>query len=73
MTGLPAYVGNVADSVRAALAEDIGAQDWTALLSPDVQSRARVITREHTGFEKWLRARATVTSIIVHSGVFLAR
>ena len=46
MTGLPAYVGNVADSVRAALAEDIGAQDWTALLSPDVQSRARVITRE---------------------------
>ncbi|MES2683965.1 MAG: carboxylating nicotinate-nucleotide diphosphorylase [Pseudomonadota bacterium] len=43
---LPAYVSNIAESVRAALAEDIGAQDWTALLSPDAPAKARVVTRE---------------------------
>lgn len=43
---LPAYVNNIAESVRAALAEDVGAADWTALLSPNTPARARVITRE---------------------------
>ncbi|MES2884682.1 MAG: carboxylating nicotinate-nucleotide diphosphorylase [Pseudomonadota bacterium] len=43
---LPAYVNNLAETVRAVLAEDIGAGDWTALLSPDAPARARVITRE---------------------------
>lgn len=46
MTALPGYVNNIAGTVRAALAEDIGAADWTALLSPDAPAQARVITRE---------------------------
>jgi nicotinate-nucleotide pyrophosphorylase (carboxylating) len=43
---LPGYVNNIAESVRFALAEDIGSGDWTAQLTPDVPARARVITRE---------------------------
>lgn len=43
---LPAYVDNIAETVRAALAEDVRGGDWTAQLSPDVLSKARVITRE---------------------------
>ena len=43
---LPAYVNNLAESVAAALAEDIGSGDLTALLTPDVPANARVITRE---------------------------
>ena len=43
---LPAYVNNIAETVRAALTEDIGAADWTALLSPNTSATARVITRE---------------------------
>lgn len=43
---LPAYVNNLADTVRLTLSEDIGAGDFTALLSPDIAARARVITRE---------------------------
>lgn len=43
---LPAYVSNVAEIVRAALAEDIGNADWTAQLSPNSSAKARVITRE---------------------------
>ncbi len=43
---LPAYVGNIAEVVRAALAEDVGNADWTALLSPNGSAKARVITRE---------------------------
>jgi nicotinate-nucleotide pyrophosphorylase (carboxylating) len=43
---LPAYVDNIAETVRAALAEDIGSGDWTAQLTADASARARVITRE---------------------------
>lgn len=43
---LPTYVDNVDQTVRAALAEDIGHADWTAKLTPDVPSKARVISRE---------------------------
>ena len=43
---LPAYVSNITESVRAALAEDMGVADWTALLSPNAAASARVITRE---------------------------
>lgn len=43
---LPAYVGNIAETVRHALAEDLGNADWTALLSPNEPAQARVITRE---------------------------
>ena len=43
---LPNYVNNLAASVAAALAEDIGNGDLTALLSPNEPARARVITRE---------------------------
>ncbi len=43
---LPAYLNNITETVRAALAEDLGAADWTALLSPDAPAKARVITRE---------------------------
>jgi len=43
---LPAYVSNIAETVRLALAEDLGTADWTALLSPNEPSQARVITRE---------------------------
>ena len=43
---LPAYVDNLEQTVRAALAEDIGIADWTAKLTPDVSSKARVISRE---------------------------
>ena len=47
MSALPSYVNNLAESVRVALAEDIGtAGDWTARLSPDAPAKARVITRE---------------------------
>jgi len=46
MNPLPAYVSNIAETVRAALSEDIGHADWTARLSPDAPARARVITRE---------------------------
>jgi len=46
MTALPGYVNNISDTVRAALAEDIGTADWTALLSPDAPAQARVISRE---------------------------
>lgn len=46
MIALPAYVNNLAETVRAALVEDLGAADWTALLSPNTAARARVITRE---------------------------
>jgi len=46
MNSLPAYVSNIAETVRAALAEDIGHADWTARLSPNALARARVITRE---------------------------
>jgi len=43
---LPSYVNNIAETVRAALGEDIGSADWTARLSPDVAAKARVISRE---------------------------
>ena len=43
---LPAYVDNLGETVRVALAEDLGAADWTALLSPNAAAKARVITRE---------------------------
>lgn len=43
---LPAYVNNIVKTVRAALTEDIGTADWTALLSPNNSAQARVITRE---------------------------
>ena len=43
---LPAYVSNIAETVRLALAEDLGSADWTALLSPNEPAQARVITRE---------------------------
>lgn len=43
---LPAYVSNIAETVRLALAEDLGTADWTALLSPNEPAEARVITRE---------------------------
>lgn len=46
MIALPVYVNNLAETVRAALVEDLGAADWTALLSPNTAARARVITRE---------------------------
>jgi len=46
MNPLPAYVSNIPETVRAALAEDIGHADWTARLSPNAPARARVITRE---------------------------
>jgi len=46
LLALPAYVDNIAETVAAALREDIGAADWTALLSPNDPSKARVITRE---------------------------
>lgn len=47
MKTLPSYVNNIEETVRAALAEDIGsAGDWTAKLSPDTPAKARVITRE---------------------------
>ena len=42
----PAYVNNIPEIVRTALAEDMGAADWTALLSPNAPAKARVITRE---------------------------
>jgi nicotinate-nucleotide pyrophosphorylase (carboxylating) len=43
---LPAYVNDIAETVRSALREDVGAMDWTAQLSPDIPAQARVITRE---------------------------
>lgn len=43
---LPAYVDNLAETVRVALAEDIGSGDWTAQLSENHSAKARVITRE---------------------------
>lgn len=43
---LPSYVNNIGETVRAALAEDIGRADWTAQLSPNSAAKARVITRE---------------------------
>ena len=43
---LPAYVDNIPETVRAALAEDVGGGDWTARLTPDVPAKARVISRE---------------------------
>ncbi len=46
MIALPAYVNNLTETVRAAVAEDLGAADWTALLSPNAVAHARVITRE---------------------------
>jgi nicotinate-nucleotide pyrophosphorylase (carboxylating) len=46
MNMLPSYVTNLSETVRAALAEDIGSGDWTAQLSPNISAKARVITRE---------------------------
>ncbi len=43
---LPAYVNNLEQVVAAALAEDIGSGDLTALLTPNTPAQARVITRE---------------------------
>lgn len=43
---LPAYVTTLEQSVRFALAEDIGSGDWTARLSDDRTARARVLCRE---------------------------
>jgi nicotinate-nucleotide pyrophosphorylase (carboxylating) len=43
---LPGYVNNIAETVRIALAEDIGGGDWTAQLTADAPAKARVITRE---------------------------
>jgi nicotinate-nucleotide pyrophosphorylase (carboxylating) len=43
---LPAYVTNLEQVVTAALAEDIGSGDHTALLTPNAPAQARVITRE---------------------------
>ena len=44
---LPAYVNNLAETVRAALAEDLGsAGDHTARLTSDQPAQARVICRE---------------------------
>ncbi|MFA5938775.1 MAG: carboxylating nicotinate-nucleotide diphosphorylase [Sinimarinibacterium sp.] len=47
MIALPAYVNDLAETVRHALAEDIGSGDVTArLVAPGQQARARVIARE---------------------------
>ncbi len=43
---LPAYVNNLSATVAAALAEDVGSGDLTALLTADAPAQARVITRE---------------------------
>lgn len=43
---LPAYVTTLEQSVRFALAEDMGSGDWTARLSDDRTARARVLCRE---------------------------
>ena len=43
---LPAYVDNLRETVRVALAEDLGRGDWTAQLTENRPARARVITRE---------------------------
>ncbi|MEQ1438259.1 carboxylating nicotinate-nucleotide diphosphorylase [Fontimonas sp. SYSU GA230001] len=47
MIALPSYVNDIAETVRRALAEDIGGGDVTALLVPAAQrAQARVIARE---------------------------
>ena len=43
----PKLPDDIADTVRRALAEDVGSGDLTAQLVPDAQAHAELVTREH--------------------------
>ena len=43
----PKLPDDIADTVRRALAEDVGGGDLTAQLVPDAQAHAELVTREH--------------------------